>query len=119
MTKDKMVGWHHQLNGYESEQTPEDGDGQGSLACCCPFGCKESDTAERLNKLVVKLVLFLIRNGNGDIYRALAGNEICALRGVLAKDYLKFQSVLQKQVLLASPRSLKCELQTCLLHTRQ
>ena len=56
MTKDKMVGWHHQLNGYESEQTPEDGDGQGSLACCSPWGLKESDKesgckvqTERLN----------------------------------------------------------------------
>ena len=44
-----MVGWHHQLNGRESEHTPGDGEGQGSLACCSPWGCKESDTAERLN----------------------------------------------------------------------
>ena len=34
MTEDEMVGWHHQLNGHESEQTPGDGEGQGSLACC-------------------------------------------------------------------------------------
>ena len=39
---DEMVGWHHQLNGYEFEQTPGDSDGQGSLACCSPWGCKES-----------------------------------------------------------------------------
>ena len=44
-----MVGWHHQLNGYESEQTPGDSERQGSLACCSPWGCKESDTTERLN----------------------------------------------------------------------
>ena len=86
---------------------------------CSLFGCKESDRTEPLNKLVVKLVLFPIRNGNGDIYRALAGNEICALRRVLAKYYLKFQSVLQKQVLFSSPHSLKRELQTCLFHTRK
>ena len=41
-------GWHHQLDGHESEQTPGVGDGQGSLACCSPWGHKESDTTERL-----------------------------------------------------------------------
>ena len=44
-----MVGWHHQLDGREFEQAPGVGDGQGSLACCGPWGCKESDTTERLN----------------------------------------------------------------------
>ena len=44
-----MVGWHHRLNGRESEETRGDGEGQGGLACCSPWGCKESDTAERLN----------------------------------------------------------------------
>ena len=47
--EDEMVGWHHQLNGHESEQTPGDSEGQGSLACCSPWGCKELDTTERLN----------------------------------------------------------------------
>ena len=41
-----MVGWHHQLNGHEFEQIPRDGEGQGSLACCNPWGPKESDTTE-------------------------------------------------------------------------
>ena len=49
MTEDKMVGWHHQLNGHEVDQAPGVGDGQGSLACCSPWGRKESDTSERLN----------------------------------------------------------------------
>ena len=49
MTQDKVVGWHHQLNGCEFEQTPGDSGGQVSLACCSPWGCKESDVAERLN----------------------------------------------------------------------
>ena len=51
MTKDEMVGvgWHHRLNGHEFEQAPGDGEGQGSLACCSPLGCKESDTTEQLN----------------------------------------------------------------------
>ena len=43
VTKDEMVGWHHQLNWFESEQTPGDSKGQGSLACCSSLGCKESD----------------------------------------------------------------------------
>ena len=37
-TEDEMVGWHHQLNGHEFEQAPGDGDGQGSRACCGPWG---------------------------------------------------------------------------------
>ena len=49
MTEDEMVGWHHLLNGHESEKTLGDGEGQGSLACCSPWGRKESDTTERLN----------------------------------------------------------------------
>ena len=49
MTEDKMVGWHHWLNGYEFEQAPAVGDRQGSLACCGPWGRKGSDTTEQLN----------------------------------------------------------------------
>ena len=48
MTEDKMVGWHHQLDGHVFWQAPGV-DGQGSLACCSPWGCKKSDTTERLN----------------------------------------------------------------------
>ena len=49
MTEDEMAGWHHQLNGRESEWSPGVGDGQGGLACCDSWGCKESDMTERLN----------------------------------------------------------------------
>ena len=49
MTEDEMVGWHHQLDGYEFEQALGVSDGQGSLTCCNPWGCKESDTTEQLN----------------------------------------------------------------------
>ena len=48
-TEDEMVGWYHQLNGHEFEQTLGDTKGQGSLACCSPWGCKELDTTEQLN----------------------------------------------------------------------
>ena len=47
-TDDEMVGWHHRVNGREFEQAPGVGDGQGSLACCSPWGPEESDTAEQL-----------------------------------------------------------------------
>ena len=49
MTEDEMVGWHHQLNGREFEQTLGVGDGQGGLACCSSWDRKESEKTERLN----------------------------------------------------------------------
>ena len=49
MTENEVVGWHHQLNGHEFEQTLEDSEGQGSLVCCSSWGCKELDTTEWLN----------------------------------------------------------------------
>ena len=49
MTEDKMVGWNHQLNGHEFEQSPGDGEGQGNLVCCSPWGRQELDTTERMN----------------------------------------------------------------------
>ena len=48
-TGDEMVGLHHLLDGHEFEQAPGVGDGQGSLVCCSPWGCKESDMTEQLN----------------------------------------------------------------------
>ena len=49
MTEDEMVGWHHQLDGHEFGWTAGAGDGLGGLACWNSWGCKESDTTERLN----------------------------------------------------------------------
>ena len=49
MTEDEMVGGHHQLNAHEFEQALGDGERQGSLVCCSPWGHKESDMTERLN----------------------------------------------------------------------
>ena len=49
MTEGDMVGWHQRLNGREFQQTPGDGEGQGSLVCCRPWGHKESDMTELLN----------------------------------------------------------------------
>ena len=52
--EDEMVGWHHQLNGHESEQTPGDSERQGSLERCRPWGLKESDTTEQWNNITLK-----------------------------------------------------------------
>ena len=48
-TEDEVAGWHHRLNGREFEQALGDGEGQGSLACCSPWGRKELDMTEQLN----------------------------------------------------------------------
>ena len=49
MTEDEMVGWHNQLSGHNFEQILGDSEGQGSLVCYGPWGCKELDTTERLH----------------------------------------------------------------------
>ena len=49
MTEDEMVGWYHRLDGHKFEHVPGAGDGEGSLVCCSPWGCKELDTMEQLN----------------------------------------------------------------------
>ena len=60
MTENKMVGWYHQLNGYEFEQALGDGEGQGSLGCCSPWGCKESDTTEWTTTKFFRLLIYSI-----------------------------------------------------------
>ena len=61
MTEDEMAGWHHGLDGHESEWTPGVGDGQGGLACCDSWGRKKSDTTEWLNwtEFCIKLSSFV------------------------------------------------------------
>ena len=49
MTEDEVIGRHHRLNGHDFEQALGAGDGQGSLACCGPWGGKELDVTEQLN----------------------------------------------------------------------
>ena len=56
-TEDEIAGWHHWLDGCESEWTLGVDDGQGGVACCDSWGCKESDTTERLNWTELNLVL--------------------------------------------------------------
>ena len=54
-----MAGWHHRLDRHEFGWTPGVGDGQGGLACCDSWDCKESDTTERLNQTELNVVLFI------------------------------------------------------------
>ena len=68
MTEDEMAGWHHRLNGHEFGWTPGVGDGQGGLACCSPWGRKESDTIEQLNWTELPVFMFFS-------YRAGALND--------------------------------------------
>ena len=56
MTEDEMVGWHHRHNGHEFEQALGVGDGQGSLVCCSPWGCKELDMTQHTS-LITELYL--------------------------------------------------------------
>ena len=62
MTEDKMVGWHHQLNGDEFEQTPGDSQGLGSQVCCSPWGQKELDTTVLTGVRIVLICIYLIIN---------------------------------------------------------
>ena len=66
-----MVGRHHRLNGFEFEQTLPDYEGQGSLVCCSPWGCKESDTTECLNNNKSNYYLVHLCGGYGA--------ELCSL----------------------------------------
>ena len=69
ITEGKMVGWHHWLNGWESEWTPRVGDGQGGLACCDSWGHEELDTTERLNwtELILCDIIIQENTQNKDI----------------------------------------------------
>ena len=67
-----MAGWHHRLDGHESELTSGVGDGQGGLACCDSWGRKELDMTERLNWTELKTITFSLSSGS----HILIGNEI-------------------------------------------
>ena len=81
-TEDEMVGWHHQLDGHASAQTPGDREGQGSLSCCSPWGLKELHTAEWRTTTIKKKQssTTVIKLGPSTIFLALLGTY----------DYLTF-----------------------------
>ena len=59
MAEGEMVGWHYRFNGHEFEQVLGHSEGQESLACCSPWGRKESDTTERLNNNNAEMLVTL------------------------------------------------------------
>ena len=76
-TEDEMAGWHHWLDGHESERTPGDGDGQGGLACCNSWGRKELDVNEQLNWIeqrVSVLFFYFVFSFVASRYRKNSGN---------------------------------------------
>ena len=75
MAEDEMVGWHHQLNGHEFEQTPGDGEGQGSLEHCSPWGQKECDIAYQLNNKKNRVLENSIRQGHQQMSKKALGNK--------------------------------------------
>ena len=74
-SEDEMAGRHHWCNKHELGQTPEDGEGQGGLACCSPWGCKESDMTEWLNNS--NLWLFNLYKQNPFFYCNESNNYSC------------------------------------------
>ena len=68
MTEDEIAGWHHRLDGHESEWTPGIGDGQGGLACCDSWGRKGLDTTEWLNWTELNFVIYSNMDKLGEYY---------------------------------------------------
>ena len=80
-----MVGWHHRLDGHEFEQALGVGDGQGSLVCCSPWGCKELDMTEKLNwtgfKIIYEVHVSKIISRNEKMAWKKKGKNIYSLYG--------------------------------------
>ena len=79
MTEDGTVGWHHWLKGHEFEQSQGDGEGQRSLMCCSPWGCKELDTTKWLNNNNVQEFPWVMRP-TGDEQERVAVESTCHWR---------------------------------------
>ena len=77
MTEDETVGWHHRLDGHEFEQASGVGDEQVSLACCSPWGCKESDTTEQLNWTEPNFSIFYGWENNTYLFSILQEKMVC------------------------------------------
>ena len=85
-TEDEMVGWHHWLNGPESEQTPGDGEGQGSLVCCSLWGCKGSDTTE------------WVHNNNKDLLMRCNSVFYALSSSITKQEYILYQQAIELRI---------------------
>ena len=74
-TTDEMVGWHHWLNRHVFELNPGVGDGQVGVACCNPWGCKESDTTEQLNSTELNPALHSLFSSTPETCATSQGNN--------------------------------------------
>ena len=82
MTEDKMVGWHHRLDGHEFEYILGVGDGQGGLVCCSPWGLKELDTTEWLNWTAETGFVILFSDPDAPWVEKAGEEEVCRIRAV-------------------------------------
>ena len=83
MTEDEMVGWNHRVNGHELGQTLGDGEGQGGLACCSPWGHKESERTGQLNK---QLLMYIHIWTEHEIESQSSSSQIVNEENVFAKQ---------------------------------
>ena len=124
MTEDEMIGWHHRLNGPEFEQVPGNGEGQGSLACCRPWGCKDSDTNEILNnskknrfrvyfaKVRGHLIFLILNDPYPSILRGKNQEKCCHI--VLSTFFILSFFFFFKYVLLPTAKNFLNKAKTCL-----
>ena len=77
--QEEKVGWHHRLHASEFKQAPRDGKGQGSLVCCCPWGRKESDTTEWLNKNICIYIFLTLQCSLWDLSSPIRDGKVKAL----------------------------------------
>ena len=100
-TEDEMVGWHHRLNGHEFEQALADGDGQENLACCSPWGRKESRTqlsnwTEQITKSFSLPLIFMLRSPVLRKYCVLLCLVFCYDWGLQLEERAVFYSYLSQ-----------------------
>ena len=83
MTEHEMVGWHHRLDGHEFEQALGVGDGQGSLACCSPWGLKETRLSDWMAEVSLQLILKEISQSNQSLLKEISPEY--SLEGLMLK----------------------------------
>ena len=111
-----MAGWHHRLDGHESEWTPGVGDGQGVLACCNSWGRKESDTTEQLNwtELNFDSLIIICLSMDPFEFIILGVHWASCIGQYLSSNLESFQQLLLQMFLLSLPLSSPSE--TWIMH---
>ena len=97
----QRMRWHHSLNGHEFEQTPGDSEGQGSLACCSPWGHKESDTTELQQGTLWSGNLIGQRGANGEI---VSKQRLCSRGTIICTFWVTWEEAYGNYSGLLSPK---------------